>query len=180
MRVTETSLPGVLLLQPKVFRDDRGFFLESYNQTFWSGLGIHEAFVQDNHSYSLHNVIRGIHYQIRHPQGKLVRVVQGEILDIAVDLRKSSPTFGQWCAATLSGENLSMLWIPAGFGHAFRVVSDSAHVLYKATDFYHPECERSIVWNDPEIGIDWKLDAPPVVSSKDALGKSLEEADKFD
>ncbi len=179
MKVTETPLAGVLLLEPKVFRDERGFFLESYNERFWAELGVRASFVQDNHSYSLHNVIRGVHYQICHQQGKLVRVVQGEIFDVAIDLRQSSATFGKWFGATLSGENLAMLWIPPDFGHAFRVVSQDAHVLYKATDFYHPECERSIVWNDPQIGIDWKLDGPAIVSQKDALGSPFQNAETF-
>ena len=132
-----------------------------------------QRFVQDNHSYSVRNVVRGLHYQVRHPQGKLVRVVEGEILDVAVDLRLSSSTFGKWHAVTLSGQNKRMLWVPPGFAHGFRVLSEDAHVLYKATDFYHPEYERTILWNDPDLNIDWRLDDPPIVSRKDSSGYRL-------
>jgi dTDP-4-dehydrorhamnose 3,5-epimerase len=135
-----------------------------------AGLGIRKKFVQDNQSFSTRDVIRGLHYQVRHPQGKLVRVVSGEIFDVAVDLRRSSPTFGKWHGATLSGENKLMLWIPPGFAHGFRVVSEAAHVLYKATDFYHPECERTLAWNDSEVNVDWQLKGEPIISAKDALG----------
>jgi dTDP-4-dehydrorhamnose 3,5-epimerase len=180
MKVRETSLPGVLVLEPRVFRDDRGFFLESYNESVMAELGIRTRFVQDNHSYSRRNVLRGMHYQIPHPQGKLLRVPAGEILDIAVDLRRGSPTFGKWHGEILSGENQLMLWIPAGLAHGFRVLSEGAHVLYKATDFYHPECERTLAWNDPEIGIDWQLDREPLLSAKDAQGKSFREVEKFE
>jgi len=177
MKVTTTPLSGVLLLEPKVFRDDRGFFLESYNQTALNELGIRGSFVQDNHSWSGKNVLRGLHYQVHpHPQGKLVRVIGGEILDVAVDLRRGSPTFGKWHGAKLSGENFKMLWIPAGFAHGFHVLSASAHVLYKATDFYHPECERTLAWNDPDLAIDWDLKGAPIVSAKDAVGISLKDA----
>jgi len=142
--------------------------------------GIRDCFVQDNHSYSAQNVLRGMHYQVGHPQGKLVRVVTGEIFDVAVDMRRSSPTFGKWDGVTLSGENFLMLWIPVGLAHGFRVLSDGAHVLYKATDFYHPECERTLAWDDPEINIDWQLNTLPTVSDKDAKGVSFRDAEKFD
>jgi dTDP-4-dehydrorhamnose 3,5-epimerase len=180
MKATPTPLPGVLLLEPKVFGDARGFFLESYNEKVMADLGIEGKFVQDNQSFSTRNVIRGMHYQVCHPQGKLVRVVSGEILDIAVDVRRSSPTFGKWHGAILSGENKQMLWIPPGFAHGFRVVSEGAHVLYKATDFYHPECERTLVWNDPEVSIDWQLQGEPIISAKDALGLPFRVAEIFE
>jgi len=177
MKVTTTPLSGVLLLEPKVFRDDRGFFLESYNETAFSELGISGDFVQDNHSYSRKNVLRGLHYQVQpHAQGKLVRVIGGEIFDVAVDLRQGSPTFGKWHGAKLSGENFKMLWIPAGFAHGFHVLSDSAHVLYKATDFHHPECERTLAWNDPDLAVDWHLNGEPIISLKDAAGIPLKDA----
>ena len=180
MKKIATSLPGILLLEPQVFGDDRGFFLESYNQRTFTGLGIPDAFVQDNHSYSGKNVIRGLHYQIRKPQGKLVRVIAGEILDVALDLRRSSSTFGKWEAFTLSGENKLILWIPRGFAHGFRVTSANAHVLYKATDFYAPEHERTVAWNDPALGIDWQLDGEPIVSVRDQRGVTFEQAEKFE
>ncbi len=180
MTKIETALAGVLLLEPRVFGDDRGFFLESYNERTFAAAGIRERFVQDNHSYSARNVIRGLHYQIQQAQGKLVRVVAGEILDVAVDLRASSPTFGKWESFVLSGENKRMLWIPAGLAHGFRVVSDTAHVLYKATDFYAPENERTLAWNDPELKIDWQLDGDPIVSPKDQRGTPFARAEKFD
>lgn len=179
MTKSETSIPGVLLLEPRVFGDDRGFFLESYNERVFAELGIRERFVQDNHSYSASNVIRGLHYQIQQVQGKLVRVVAGEVLDIAVDLRRSSPTFGKWEAFTLSGENKRMLWIPHGLAHGFRVIAD-AHVLYKSTGFYAPEHERTIMWNDPDLKIDWKLDGEPLVSEKDRKGIPFRSAPMFD
>jgi dTDP-4-dehydrorhamnose 3,5-epimerase len=136
--------------------------------------------VQDNFSFSAHNVLRGLHYQIKQPQGKLVRVITGDIFDVAVDLRKSSPTFGRWCGAHLSGDNKHMIWVPVGFGHGFRVISETAHVMYKTTDFYAPEHERTILWNDPQIGIDWDLDGEPVVSAKDQRGMSIEQAETFE
>jgi dTDP-4-dehydrorhamnose 3,5-epimerase len=175
-----TSLPGVVILEPRVFGDERGFFLESYNERAFEGLGIQERFVQDNHSGSRRNVLRGLHYQIKQPQGKLVRAVEGDILDVAVDVRRSSPTFGGWEAVRLSGENKRMLWIPAGFAHGFRVMSESAQVLYKATDYYAPEHERTLAWNDPDLKIDWKLDGDPVVSAKDLRGVFLREAETFE
>jgi len=180
MRAGKTPLAGVLLLEPKVFRDARGFFLESYNEKAMAEAGIREHFVQDNHSFSTRNVLRGLHYQVRHAQGKLIRVTQGEILDVAVDLRKSSPTLGKWHGVVLSGENQLMLWIPPGFAHGFRVISNGAHVLYKATDFYHPESERTLAWNDPDVKIDWQLEGDPVVSAKDAAGTPLREAEVFE
>jgi dTDP-4-dehydrorhamnose 3,5-epimerase len=180
MKVIQTSLSEVLLLEPGVFGDSRGYFLESFNEKAMEESGIRGRFVQDNHSYSTRNVVRGLHYQVCHPQGKLVRVSRGEILDIAVDLRRSSPTFAKWHGVTLSGQNHLMLWIPPGFAHGFRVLSDDADVLYKATDFYHPECERTIAWNDPTIAIDWQLDGPPTLSPKDARGLSLRDAETFD
>lgn len=179
MKRIDTKLQGVLVLEPKVFGDARGFFLESYNQRQLAELGIDQAFVQDNHSYSTRNVVRGLHYQISHAQGKLVRVVEGEILDIAVDLRKSSRTFGQWSSVVLSGDNKRMLWIPPGLAHGFRVISDGAHVLYKATDYYEPQAERTLAWNDPELKIDWQLTGDPVVSTKDQRGVSFRDAEKF-
>jgi dTDP-4-dehydrorhamnose 3,5-epimerase len=178
-RKISTSLPGVFVLEPRVFGDERGFFLESYNERIMAELGIGERFVQDNHSRSRQNVLRGLHYQIKRVQGKLVRVVVGEILDVAVDLRRSSPTFGAWEAARLSGENHRMMWIPAGFAHGFRVTSETAHVLYKATDYYAPEHERTLAWNDPDLKIDWELQGHPIVSAKDQRGVAFRTAETF-
>ncbi len=175
-----TSLPGVFVLEPRVFGDERGFFFESYNQQIMAEVGIAERFVQDNHSCSSRNVLRGLHYQVKRPQGKLVRVAEGEILDVAVDMRRSSPSFGRWEAVRLSGENKRMLWIPAGFAHGFRVLSEKAHVLYKATDFYAPEYERTIAWNDPSLKINWELDGEPTVSAKDQRGAAFQGAESFD
>lgn len=175
-----TSLPGVFVVEPRVFGDQRGFFLESFNEHAMRSLGIEEHFVQDNHSCSSRNVVRGLHYQIRQTQGKFVRVVEGEILDVAVDLRRSSPTFAGWDAVRLSGENKRMLWIPRGFAHGFRVISERAHVLYKATDYYAPEHERTLAWNDPELKIEWGLDGEPIVSPKDQRGVSLVNAETFE
>ncbi len=180
LNLLPTAVPGLIILEPRVFGDERGFFLESYNERAMAEAGIRERFVQDNHSCSQRNVLRGLHYQTQHVQGKLVRVVEGEILDVAVDLRRSSPTFGKWEAVRLSGENKRMLWIPAGFAHGFRVVSDKAHVLYKATDFYAPEFERTLAWNDPDLKIDWQLDGEPIISAKDRRGVFLREAETFD
>jgi len=175
-----TSLPGVFVLEPRVFGDERGFFFESYNQQNMAKVGIVDTFVQDNHSSSSRNVLRGLHYQLQHPQGKLVRVVEGEIIDVAVDMRKSSPNFGRWEAVRLSGENKRMLWIPVGFAHGFRVLSDRAHVLYKATDFYAPEHERTILWSDPDLKINWELDAELIVSAKDQRGVAFRNSESFD
>lgn len=174
-----TSLPGVFVLEPRLFGDERGFFLESYSERVFAEAGIIERFVQDNHSFSTKNVLRGLHYQIQQAQGKLVRVADGEILDVAVDLRRSSATFGKWEAVRLSGANKRMLWIPAGFAHGFRVASETAHVLYKATDYYAPEHERTLSWNDPELKIEWDLDGEPIVSTKDQRGRSLRDAETF-
>jgi dTDP-4-dehydrorhamnose 3,5-epimerase len=179
MKKLETSLPGVLLLEPRVFGDDRGFFLESYNQRTFAELGIHDQFVQDNHSYSGRNVLRGLHYQIRQPQGKLVRVITGEILDVVVDLRQTSPTLGKWESFCLTGENKRMLWVPVGFAHGFRVISKTAHVSYKTTDFYAPEYERSVLWNDPDLAIEWGLDGDPTVSAKDQGGARFRDSQRF-
>ncbi|MHB8217600.1 MAG: dTDP-4-dehydrorhamnose 3,5-epimerase [Candidatus Sulfotelmatobacter sp.] len=175
-----TSLPGVFILEPRVFGDERGFFFESYNQQRMAEVGIVETFVQDNHSCSSHNVLRGLHYQVKNPQGKLVRVVEGEIIDVAVDLRRSSPTFGRSEAVRLSGDNKRMLWIPIGLAHGFRVLSDKAHVLYKATDFYAPEHERTLAWNDPDLNINWELDGEPIISAKDQQGVAFRSADNFE
>lgn len=175
-----TSLPGVFILEPRVFGDERGFFLESYNELKMAEVGITDRFVQDNHSCSSRNVLRGLHYQVKHPQGKLVRVAEGEILDVAVDLRRRSPTFGKWEAVRLSSENKRMLWIPVGFAHGFRVLSDKAHVLYKATDFYAPEQERTLAWNDPHLKIDWELESDPIVSAKDQRGAAFDHAEVFE
>jgi dTDP-4-dehydrorhamnose 3,5-epimerase len=175
-----TLLPGVFALEPRVFGDERGFFFESYNQQIMAEVGITENFVQDNHSCSSRNVLRGLHYQLKHPQGKLVRVVEGEILDVAVDMRRNSSTFGGWEAVRLSGENKRMLWIPAGFAHGFRVLSEKAHVLYKATDFYAPAHERTVFWNDATLKIDWELDVEPTVSAKDQRGVAFRDAESFE
>ncbi len=180
VNVQGTPLSGMVIIEPRLFEDARGYFLEGYNERDMAEVGILQRFVQDNHSYSIRNVVRGLHYQVRFPQGKLVRVVEGEILDVAVDLRFSSATFSKWHAVRLSGQNKRILWVPPGFAHGFRVLSEGAHVLYKATDFYNPECERTILWNDPDLDIDWGLENPPVVSQKDALGRPFGEAEKFD
>lgn len=175
-----TALPDVYILEPRVFGDDRGFFLESFNERVFASVGIREHFVQDNHSYSARNVLRGLHYQIQQPQGKLVRVIQGEILDVAVDLRRRSPSFGKWIAVSLTGENKRMIWVPAGFAHGFRVVSDTAHVSYKTTDYYAPEFERTLAWDDPNLKIDWELDGAPILSAKDQRGVALQGAETFE
>jgi len=180
IRKLPTSIPGVAILEPRVFGDERGFFLESYNERAFAELGIKERFVQDNHSSSRRNVLRGLHYQIKQAQGKLVRAVEGEILDVAVDVRRSSSTFGGWEAVRLSGENKRMLWIPAGFAHGFLVISEKAQVLYKATDYYAPEHERTLAWNDPDLKIDWKLEGDPIVSAKDQRGSALRNAETFE
>lgn len=175
-----TSLPGVLIIEPRVFGDERGFFLESHNERSFAELGVDARFVQDNHSSSRRNVLRGLHYQIRQPQGKLVRAIEGEILDVAVDVRRSSPTFGGWEAVSLSEANKRMLWIPAGFAHGFYVLSEKAQVLYKATDYYAPEHERTVAWYDPNLKIDWKLNGEPIVSAKDQRGALLRDAETFE
>lgn len=180
MKATPLAIPDVILLESKVFGDERGFFFESFNQAkFEAAIGQHVTFVQDNHSCSVLNVLRGLHYQIRQPQGKLVRVVQGEVFDVAVDIRKSSPTFGQWVGETLSAENKRQMWVPEGFAHGFVVLSETAEFLYKTTDFYAPEHERCIAWNDPAIAIQWPIVGEPSLSAKDQQGKSLAEAEHF-
>ena len=180
MKVTPTSIPDVLVIEPKVFGDARGFFYESFNQyAFKQATGLKLNFVQDNHSRSTKGVLRGLHYQIQQPQGKLVRVVRGSVFDVAVDIRKASPTFGQWVGMELSEENHKQLWIPAGFAHGFMVTSDCAEFLYKTTDYYAPEHERCIAWDDPAIGIKWPLTTPPSLSAKDQQGMALREAEKF-
>lgn len=181
MLVTPTVIPDVLILEPQVFGDDRGFFFESYNRrAFREATGRDADFVQDNHSRSARCVLRGMHYQIRQPQGKLVRVTAGEVFDAVVDLRKSSPTFGKWVGVTLSAANRRMLWVPEGFAHGFLVTSETAEFLYKTTDYYAPEHERSLLWNDPTVGIDWPLaGAQPLLKPKDAAGSPLAEATAF-
>jgi len=181
MKITPTAIPDVLIFEPKVFGDERGFFLESFNQRqFEQAVGRTVSFVQDNHSKSAKNVLRGLHYQIQPPQGKLVRVVQGEVFDVAVDIRKSSPTFGKWVGVLLSAENKKQLWVPEGFAHGFLVLSETAEFLYKTTDYYAPQHERSIVWNDPTLKIDWPLAAnQPVLAAKDAAGTSFNQAEYF-
>lgn len=180
MNVIPSNLPEVLMLEPKVFGDERGFFFESFNATTFANLtGLQVNFVQDNHSLSAQNVLRGLHYQIRQPQGKLVRVISGEVFDVAVDLRRSSPHFGQWTGVVLSAENKRQLWIPPGFAHGFVVTSEKAEFLYKTTDYWAPEHERCLQWNDPAIGIQWPLTTAPALSAKDQLGKSLADAEVF-
>lgn len=179
--ITSTAIPEILVLTPKVFGDARGFFFESFNaRDFAQSTGLDVEFVQDNHSKSSQGVLRGLHYQIQHPQGKLVRVVQGAVFDVAVDLRKSSPTFGQWVGEILSAENHAQLWVPPGFAHGFVVLSESAEFLYKTTDYWYPEHERSLLWNDPAVAIDWPIDFAPQLAAKDAAGKLLSDADVFE
>jgi dTDP-4-dehydrorhamnose 3,5-epimerase len=178
-QVTTTPIDGLLVLEPKVFGDARGFFFESFNaRDFEQATGVKETFVQDNHSKSTKGVLRGLHYQVKHAQGKLVRVTQGSVFDVAVDIREGSPTFGQWFGLVLSAENKKQLWIPAGLAHGFLVTSESAEFLYKATDYYHPEYERSLLWNDTSLGIDWpllSLDIKPILSGKDIVALTLKE-----
>ncbi|AXV74140.1 dTDP-4-dehydrorhamnose 3,5-epimerase [Ralstonia nicotianae] len=181
LNVVPTAIPEVLILEPKVFGDDRGFFFESFNaRAFEQVTGVKRTFVQDNHSRSARNVLRGLHYQIQHPQGKLVRVTVGEVFDVAVDLRKRSPTFGKWVGVTLSAENKRQLWVPEGFAHGFVVTSDHAEFLYKTTDYWYAEHERSIVWNDPDLGIEWPVQGTPILAAKDAAGARFASADLFD
>jgi dTDP-4-dehydrorhamnose 3,5-epimerase len=181
VNVERTAIAEVLLLEPKVFGDARGFFFESYNRkTFARATGVEVEFVQDNHSRSSKNVLRGLHYQLRQPQGKLVRVTAGEIWDVAVDLRRGSPSFGRWIAATLSAQSRRMLWVPAGFAHGFLVLSEHAEVQYKTTDYYAPQHERTLLWNDPALGISWPLAGEPVLADKDRRGTPLASADTFD
>jgi len=180
MKIIQAAIPDLLIIEPKVFGDDRGFFFESFNRRRFAELtGLDVDFVQENHSRSSKNVLRGLHYQICHPQGKLVRVVQGAVLDVAVDIRKSSPTFGQHVAQELSADNKRMLWIPEGFAHGFITLSDTADFLYKTTDYWFPEHERCILWNDPVLAIDWRLQMAPLVSKKDEQGRNFSGAELF-
>jgi dTDP-4-dehydrorhamnose 3,5-epimerase len=180
MKVLDTPLAGALVLEPTLFEDERGFFLESYNEKVFAKIGIREKFVQDNHSYSKRGVLRGLHYQVQKPQGKLVRVVSGEVLDVFLDLRRSSSTFGRWHGVKLSGENRRLAWIPVGFAHGFYVLSENAHVLYKSTEFYFPDLERTIVWNDSDLKIDWENAAEPLVSEKDKNAERFRDAETFE
>jgi dTDP-4-dehydrorhamnose 3,5-epimerase len=180
MKVVDTGIAGLLVLEPKVFGDARGFFMESFNaRAFREATGLDVQFVQDNHSRSGKGVLRGLHYQVNQPQGKLVRVAQGAVLDVAVDLRRSSPTFGKWYGVELSGENHRQIWVPPGFAHGFYVLTESADFLYKTTDYYAPEHERSLAWNDPTVGVDWSLQGTPLLSAKDIAGKPLSECEVF-
>ncbi|WP_313048459.1 dTDP-4-dehydrorhamnose 3,5-epimerase [Pseudomonas soli] len=181
MKVVATDIPEILLVEPTIFGDERGFFLESFNaREFAHNAGFSANFVQDNHSHSQRGVLRGLHYQISNPQGKLVYVVQGEVLDVSVDLRRSSPTCGKWVATRLSARNRSQVWIPPGFAHGFLVLSESADILYKTTDYYNPSAERCIRWDDPELAIDWKLQAAPILSAKDQAGVLFKDAELFE
>lgn len=178
--VTPTAIPDVLVLEPRVFSDARGFFYESFNQRdFAQATGLDVTFVQDNHSKSAQGVLRGLHYQVEHAQGKLVRVVQGEVLDVAVDLRRSSPTFGRWVGELLSADNKKQMWVPPGFAHGFVVLSETAEFLYKTTDYWYPEHERSLLWSDPALGIDWQLSAAPLLAAKDAAAPVLAQAELY-
>lgn len=181
MKVVRSAISDVLILEPKVYGDERGFFFESYNEKVLAEMaGITAHFVQDNHSRSTINVLRGLHYQVKQPQGKLVRVIAGEVFDVVADIRKSSPTFGQWAGFSLSAENKRMAWIPPGFAHGFLVMSDSAEFLYKTTDYWAPEHERCIAWNDPDLGIQWPLSGEPVLSAKDQAGVTFRAAEVFE
>jgi len=181
VKVVRTDLPEVLLLEPRVYQDERGFFLESYNKrTFRDATGLDVDFVQDNQSFSVRNVLRGLHYQVRQPQGKLAHVMAGDIFDVAVDLRRGSPTFGKWTGVTLSGGGHRMMWVPAGFAHGYLVLSEHAIVFYKTTDFYAPQHERTVLWNDPDLAIRWPLMAEPTVSDKDRRAPRLQSADVFE
>jgi len=181
MKFTPTKIPDVVVVEPKVFGDHRGFFMETWQAQVFAKAGIDQTFVQDNHSRSAHGILRGLHYQIKHPQGKLVRVISGEVFDVAVDIRKSSPTFGQWVGELLSADNRRMLWVPPGFAHGFYVLSEFAEFLYKCTELYAPEHERSILWNDPVLAIDWPLvnGVPPVLSAKDMNAPLLQHAEMY-
>jgi dTDP-4-dehydrorhamnose 3,5-epimerase len=179
MKVSATAIPGVLLLEPVVFDDGRGFFFESYNKRVLAEVGLTAEFVQDNHSRSVRNVLRGLHYQIREPQGKLVRVVVGEVLDVAVDLRRSSPSFGGWTSFPLSAENKRMAWIPPGLAHGFVVRSEYAEVLYKTTSYWTPGHERTVLWNDPDLRIDWQVATAPILSAKDQQGVAFRAAEVY-
>lgn len=180
MNIIETSIPDVKLLEPKVFGDERGFFMETFRDNWFREQVAERTFVQENHSKSGKNVLRGLHYQMNHTQGKLVRVVSGSVFDVAVDLRKSSPTFGQWFGAVLSAENKRQLWVPEGFAHGFYTLEDNTEFVYKCTDYYDPSSEHSLLWNDPAVGIDWPLTGEPNLSAKDVAGKLLQDALVFD
>jgi len=181
MKIIQTAIAGVLVIEPRVFGDERGFFFESYNErAFFETTGVAAKFVQDNHSRSVRNTLRGLHYQIRQPQGKLVRTVAGEVFDVVVDIRRSSPTFGRWIAEHLSADNKKMMWIPAGLAHGFSVLSDYADFLYKTTDYWAPQHERTLLWNDPDLAIAWPLAGEPLLAAKDRAGKWLSEAEVFD
>lgn len=181
LHVTPTAIPEVLVLVPQVFRDARGSFVESFNaREFAAATGVDAVFVQDNHSLSEQGVLRGLHYQVRHPQGKLIRVLEGSVFDVAVDLRRSSPTFGQWVGEVLSAENGRQMWIPPGFAHGFVVLGERAQCLYKTTDYWYPQFERTLLWNDPAIGIDWQIAFTPQLASKDANGQPLGALETFD
>lgn len=181
MQIITTAIPDLLIIEPKVFGDARGFFMESFNaRAFAEATGLDLPFVQDNHSRSGQGVLRGLHYQVKQPQGKLVRVVRGRVFDVAVDLRRSSPSFGQWAGVELSEDNHRQFWVPAGFAHGFLVLSETADFLYKTTDYYAPEHERSLAWNDPSVGVAWPLEGEPRLSAKDLAGKPLAECDTFD
>ncbi len=179
MKVIETFLPGVLVLEPKVFGDDRGFFFESYNKRALAKAGVAFEFVQDNHSRSARNVLRGLHYQVKQPQGKLVRVIAGEVFDVAVDIRRSSPNRGKWVGINLSADNKRMIWIPPGFAHGFLMLSETGEVLYKTTDYWAQEHERCIIWNDPDLAIRWPLQGEPILSAKDRTGYPLKSAELY-
>ena len=180
MNILHTDIPDVLIIEPKVFGDERGFFFESYNEKVWEEkTGLKTRFVQDNHSRSAKGVLRGLHYQIKQPQGKLVRCTFGSVFDVAVDLRRGSPTFGKWTGAFLSAENKRQMWVPEGFAHGFIVLSDAAEFLYKTTDYYAPEYERSILWNDPDLGIGWPIEGEPILSGKDAAATLFQDAEYF-
>ncbi len=179
MKITPTALPEILLIEPRVFGDARGFFFESYNQRTLAEAGLEGDFVQDNHSLSARGVLRGLHYQIEHAQGKLVRVIAGEVFDVAVDVRRGSVNFGRWVGVTLSSANKRMLWIPPGFAHGFLVLSESAEFVYKTTDYWYPEFERCLLWNDPALGISWPLVGTPTLAAKDAAGRPLAQADVY-
>ncbi|NLZ18161.1 MAG: dTDP-4-dehydrorhamnose 3,5-epimerase [Desulfobulbaceae bacterium] len=180
MQIERTTIPEVLIIQPQVFGDARGFFFESFNQRRWQEqTGLNTVFVQENHSRSVRHVLRGLHYQIQQPQGKLVRVISGEVFDVAVDLRRSSPTFGKWTGIHLSAENKKQFWVPEGFGHGFVVLSEAAEFLYLTTNYYAPEHERSIIWNDPDLAIDWPMTAEPILSAKDQAAPRFKEADLY-
>ncbi len=179
MKTTALAIPEVLILEPKIFGDQRGYFFESYNRSVFEAAGVTSEFVQDNQSKSQKNVLRGLHYQVKQTQGKLVRVLAGRIFDVAVDLRRSSPTFGKWVGAELTAEQHNMIWVPRGFAHGFVVLSDTAEVAYKADDFYAPEQERTLLWNDPEVGVEWPFSGEPILAAKDAAGKRLRDCEVF-